>query len=76
MTFHKRYRLLAERMHERGIYVTGDGGYLLDDLNTVMLPLGFRVIEEDEVIEATLQDIEQFLERLDEQTHNKQDRAV
>lgn len=64
MTFNKRYPLLHERMHERGIHATGDGGYLLDDLNTVMPPLGFRVIDEFEVIEATLQDIEGFLERL------------
>lgn len=57
----RRFPKLRDRMSERGFT-----NLCLDDLNATLSPLGFRVIEEDEVIEATLQDAERFLERLDE----------
>lgn len=68
MSIANQFPKLHARMSERGLSPTASAGYLLDDLNSLLSPLGFRVIDEWEVIQSTLCDAEAFLSRLDKRT--------
>ena len=72
MNFSTKYPHLFRRMKERGICPKLSAGYVLGELNYVLPPLGFRVIEEDEVMLETLNDAERFLKELDEKTKTEQ----
>jgi len=61
MNLHKRYPKLCERMASYGIVPSGSAGYFLGDLNYILTPIGFRRIEETEVMSAVMDEIERFL---------------
>ena len=72
MNFSTKYPHLFRRLMERGVHPNKEAGLFLDSLNYVLPPLGFRVIEEDEIMSATLDDAERFLKELDEKTKTEQ----
>jgi len=65
MSIPKQFPKIHERMSERGFVLPQNSGYLRDQLNSMLTPLGFHNIGDDQTLLQVMLDAEAFLVRLD-----------